>query len=80
MDKGTLTVQFRKLGPHIGHYNAVLVDEQHQETFSDTSLQMAASRIQQASSGIKVKAHQILPLPHKLITYRVEKNEQMSAS
>ena len=65
MDKGTLTVQFRKLGPHIGHYNAFLVDEQHQETSSDTSLQMAASRIQQASSGIKVKAHQILPLPQK---------------
>ena len=65
MDKGTLTVQFRKLGPHIGHYNAVLVDEQHQETSSDTSLQMAASCIQQASSGIKVKAHQILQLPQK---------------
>ena len=51
----------------VDHYNAVLVDEQHQETDSDTSLQMAASRIQQASSEIKVKAHHIIPLPPELI-------------
>ena len=72
MEKGTLTLQFHKLGLYIDHYNAVLVAEQQQETYSDTSLEMVALRVQQASSEIKVKAHRILPLPHDSL-HRVQK-------
>ena len=42
----------------------VIVDKDFQK-ISVYSISVAASRIQQASSGIKVKAHQILPLPQK---------------
>ena len=59
--KGTVTLQFQKLGPNIGHYNAVLVDSEH----SSPSSRMATSSVQLAQSAITVKAKDILPLPKK---------------
>ena len=61
--KGTVTLQFQKLGPNIGHYNAVLVDSEH----SNPSSRMATSSVQLAQSTftVKLKAKDILPLPKK---------------
>ena len=60
--KGTVTLQFQKLGPNIGHYNAVLVDSEH----SNPSSRMATSSVQLAQSTFTVKAKDILPLPKNL--------------
>ena len=62
--KGTVTLQFQKLGPNIGHYNAVLVDSEH----SNPSSRMATSSVQLAQSTftVKLKAKDILPLPKNL--------------